>query len=298
MIQYILIPESGSVTFPELRHPPRSHRAQGENLGKGGIDIAPSEERAAPQAPAHLQFDQYTNPESLEHHINGAKRESGEAVVGEESLSQRKLLPRETGHDIGMCSPVPLSAEAVSIITRLRNMKDEAEDWGRWRDVVFRAKAALAPRNIEIPPSPHNTRRKRKAPASASTSENAITSVESGSNPTLTGEDVRADQLTAEDVAKIVTSTASVSRLAAEDAVLASTSPGTTAIPKPETLDPPLEEDGMHYCPECFVPLHPDPKPESLYIFLHAMRYTTSLGEFETQMPEWAAEGWEWDRSA
>ena len=36
---------------------------------------------------------------------------------------QEKLLPRETGHDIGMGSPVPLSAEAVRIITRLRNMK-------------------------------------------------------------------------------------------------------------------------------------------------------------------------------
>ena len=35
----------------------------------------------------------------------------------------KKQLPRETGHDIGMGSPVPLSAEAVGVITRLRNMK-------------------------------------------------------------------------------------------------------------------------------------------------------------------------------
>lgn len=34
-----------------------------------------------------------------------------------------KLLPRETGEDIGMGSPVPLSKEAVGVITRLRNMK-------------------------------------------------------------------------------------------------------------------------------------------------------------------------------
>jgi len=53
----------------------------------------------------------------------------------------------------------------------------------------------------------------------------------------------------------------------------------------------------MTYCPECYIPLHPDPKPERLYIFLHALRYTTSLGCFETEMPEWAAEGWEWDQS-
>jgi hypothetical protein len=59
----------------------------------------------------------------------------------------------------------------------------------------------------------------------------------------------------------------------------------------------PAITDGMTYCPECYLPLHPDPKPERLYIFLHALRYTTSLGCFETEMPGWAAEGWEWDRS-
>ncbi len=51
------------------------------------------------------------------------------------------------------------------------------------------------------------------------------------------------------------------------------------------------------YCPECYLPLHPDPKPEKLYIFLHALRYTTSLGTFETAMPEWSLEGWSWDQS-
>ena len=37
--------------------------------------------------------------------------------------TNNKLLPRETGEDIGMGSPVPLSSEAVGVITRLRNMK-------------------------------------------------------------------------------------------------------------------------------------------------------------------------------
>jgi tRNA pseudouridine32 synthase len=59
------------------------------------------------------------------------------------------------------------------------------------------------------------------------------------------------------------------------------------------------ENDGALYCSECYLPLHPDPPPERLYIFLHALRYTTtSLGVFETEMPEWAAEGWEWERDA
>ena len=57
------------------------------------------------------------------------------------------------------------------------------------------------------------------------------------------------------------------------------------------------EGKNMSYCPECYMPLHPDPKPEKLYIYLHALRYTTSLGCFETDMPVWAQKGWEWDRS-
>jgi tRNA pseudouridine synthase 9 len=56
-----------------------------------------------------------------------------EAVDVLNNDNQRKLLPRETGEDIGFASPVPLSAEAVKIIMALRNMKDCDEDWGRWR---------------------------------------------------------------------------------------------------------------------------------------------------------------------
>lgn len=58
------------------------------------------------------------------------------------------------------------------------------------------------------------------------------------------------------------------------------------------------QNDGALYCGECYLPLHPDPPPERLYIFLHALRYTTSLGVFETEMPAWAAEGWEWERGS
>jgi hypothetical protein len=54
------------------------------------------------------------------------------------------------------------------------------------------------------------------------------------------------------------------------------------------------ENGGLLYCPECYLPLHPDPPPEKLYIFLHAVRYTTSLGTFETGMPEWASEDFAW----
>ena len=54
-------------------------------------------------------------------------------------------------------------------------------------------------------------------------------------------------------------------------------------------------EDDL-YCPECYLPLHPDPTPEKLYIFLHALRYTSaSLGAFETRLPEWSAKDYIWE---
>lgn len=80
---------------------------QGDNLGKGGVDLIPSDERSAPLPPSKLpeSSDRLTRSDAVSR-INGGK-----------------LLPRETGHDIGMGSPVPLSKETVEIITRLRNLK-------------------------------------------------------------------------------------------------------------------------------------------------------------------------------
>lgn len=74
------------------------------------------------------------------------------------------------------------------------------------------------------------------------------------------------------------------------------------AIEKAAVMEPAFDttdkiESDHLFCPDCYLPLHPDPNPEKLYIFLHALKYTTSLGEFSTEMPEWAAEGWFWDQS-
>lgn len=118
---------------------------QGTNLGKGGLDLTPSEERFAPAAPAHLSFVVDDNPETINKALASSSGvgegftsnttterlpEPGEALLEENVDTMKaseelrpKLLPRETGHDIGMGSPVPLSAEAVGVITRLRNMK-------------------------------------------------------------------------------------------------------------------------------------------------------------------------------
>ncbi|EJD47007.1 pseudouridine synthase [Auricularia subglabra TFB-10046 SS5] len=134
-----------------------------------------------------------------------------------------KALPRETGEDIGTASPVPLTQEAVGIISRLRNMKDEGEDWSRWRDVIFRAKSALA-----IKPVPDD------------------------------GPEV------------------------------------DDGVPFVPAADVGADGRQTFYCPECYLPLRPDPVPEQLYIFLHAKKYSTAEWSFETEMPEWAREGFEW----
>ncbi|KAG7091304.1 hypothetical protein E1B28_010350 [Marasmius oreades] len=305
-------------------------RIWGEKLGKGGVDITPSNERTAPAPPAHLA--EHGNSESLSR--------TGEDGDG----TPKKLLPRETGDDIGMGSPVPLSNEAVNVITRLRNMKDEAEDWSRWRDVIFRAKGTLrAPRELALKkPPPRNKKRRAKGEFIDEQLNQAIGKV-AISNPaevdgTTTGSSASEPPtqppsgLTSEistplayevetipiprtnslgvptDVPQL---TSEVAVDVARSMIAASIDPNATA---PSTSDAQQAtghdvvklqesetvEEGRQsqlYCPECYLPLHPDPIPEKLYIFLHALRYTTSLGTFETEMPEWSAEGWEWDRS-
>lgn len=217
----------------------------GSSLGKGGIDVVPCTERSAPAPPPHLQSGHSPETLSLGTNDDGPLN------------NERKLLPRETGHDIGMSSPVPLSSEAVQVITRLRNMKDEDEDWSRWRDVIFRAKGALTPKSYRIPSLPPQNRRRR-----------------GGTNDTTSTTEVADANV--------------VPQLSLDEAL--------ARLPEMEALTPAVDSNtGTLYCPECYLPLHPDPDPEKLYIFLHALKYTTSLGSFETEMPEWASEGWKWE---
>jgi len=148
----------------------------------------------------------------------GYKSQPGPLLVATEETKVARL-PRETGEDIGMASPVPLTAEAVAIIAKLRNMKDENEDWSRWRDVIFQARKALIPQTV--------------------------------------------DEVTA----------------------IRPFTPAFQDLP-----------DGSRilYCPDCYLPLHADPHPSNLYIFLHARRYSTAEWSFETEVPDWAQKGWEW----
>ncbi|EJD08351.1 pseudouridine synthase [Fomitiporia mediterranea MF3/22] len=200
-------------------------------------------------------------------------------------------LPRETGHDIGLGSPVPLSKEAVEIITRLRNQKDEDEDWGRWRDVVFRAKGALTPQVVQLAYAQQNTppRKSRKKLERQSTKkepksrrDEEINATESASAPSPT---TITQLIPTQDQTDPVPESSETIELSI-----------STPIQAPTNLAGPENSSDALYCPECYLPLCPDPKPEKLYIFLHALRYTSaSLGSFETRLPEWAAEGYVWE---
>lgn len=53
-----------------------------------------------------------------------------------------------------------------------------------------------------------------------------------------------------------------------------------------------VREQSSDFCPECKIPLLPDPKPEELYIYLHAIKYWTDEWSFEDALPWWAREDW------
>ena len=61
----------------------------------------------------------------------------------------------------------------------------------------------------------------------------------------------------------------------------------STVIPASAPENASVKSDEQMYCSECYLPSHSEPSPDRLRIFLHAFRYTTSLGTFAVQMPAW-----------
>ena len=54
-----------------------------------------------------------------------------------------------------------------------------------------------------------------------------------------------------------------------------------------------VAEDPSAFCSTCYVPLVKDPRPEQLFIWLHALRYTTTEWDWKSEVPYWARESWE-----
>jgi len=169
--------------------------------------------------------------------------------------------------------------------------KDEDEDWSRWRDVVFKAKARLHPTGMPTQKLPPQSRRKRGGPAWADAER---------PSDTPPNEQQQSAPLTEEEALAILDPASPPVENPLLRVAPPPDAPTESGRAKQAAAQIAVQEenDGALYCGECYLPLHPDPPPERLYIFLHALRYTTSLGVFETEMPEWAAEGWEWERSS
>ncbi|EPQ31991.1 uncharacterized protein PFL1_00189 [Pseudozyma flocculosa PF-1] len=53
-----------------------------------------------------------------------------------------------------------------------------------------------------------------------------------------------------------------------------------------------VREQSSDFCPECKIPLLPDPEPEELYIYLHAIKYWSDDWSFEDALPWWARDDW------
>lgn len=52
-------------------------------------------------------------------------------------------------------------------------------------------------------------------------------------------------------------------------------------------------EPDESFCEDCFLPLIKDPKPEQLFIWLHALRYKTTEWDWKSETPYWAEESWQ-----
>ncbi|KAH9174430.1 hypothetical protein EDB89DRAFT_1952966 [Lactarius sanguifluus] len=215
-------------------------------------------DRAPPVAPAHL-----VGTDTADSTCVAPQSDPG---AGTSVHPSPQLLPRETGKDIGLTGSAVRGGSGV--ITRLRNMKDEDEDW-------------LHPTGMHAHKLPPQNRRKRGGPAWVD-----------AENPTDTPPDEQQQQQQSAPLT--------------EEEALAILDPASPPAKNPllRVAPPrgaPTESGRAKQAAAqitCYLPLHPDPPPERLYIFLHALRYTTSLGVFETEMPEWATKGRQWERSS
>lgn len=252
---------------------------QGKGRGKGGVSLETS---LAPPADIYFPAGRHmANP-----HAPAPSNSSTDPEHPAPNPTQRERLPREDGTDIGISSPVPLSDEAVGVISKLRRMKDEDEDYSRWRDVIFRAKNAEA-----MSPSGSMAGRSEGLDARASRRAKETAQELNAAEKNTTPSSAEASAPThSSDVP--LPHRPSVSEPRKSDRQ----EPATSAPPSMRT-GADSAPDGR-YCPECYLPLQPDPRPEKLFIFLHAWRYTTKEWTFKTEMPFWAAKNYRWNQSA
>lgn len=51
-------------------------------------------------------------------------------------------------------------------------------------------------------------------------------------------------------------------------------------------------DEELGFCDTCFTPEVADPRPDQLFIWLHALRYRTTEWDWSSELPYWALETW------
>ncbi|KZO92303.1 pseudouridine synthase [Calocera viscosa TUFC12733] len=129
----------------------RADNVWGREGGKGGIALTPTEERTPSVMPEEAARALNLKLEEARRRVDGlggdgvlgtgdgvpladtlpatpapeeVRSDAESPVVDDTATPPATLLPRETGADIGLSSPVPLSSQAIQIIKSLRDQKD------------------------------------------------------------------------------------------------------------------------------------------------------------------------------
>ncbi|TXT13504.1 hypothetical protein VHUM_00871 [Vanrija humicola] len=223
----------------------------GPGCGKGGVDLVPQGEQTSQilaiqerRAKGNAS-GQATPPPIPDDSARLAGRESGPEI----GPNKNAFKPREFDN-VDITSPIYLSQQARDVIGALRRQRDEAEDWVKWKEVVWATKKVQD--GLE----------------------------ESGSDG-ASGASTPKRKIPHPSVNQAVRRVKAVDREMFED--------NPNPLPAPEYIP-----EG--FCHQCFIPVADDPDPETLFIYLHALRYHTEhLGTWETPMPRWAGEHWDGD---
>jgi hypothetical protein len=65
-----------------------------------------------------------------------------------------------------------------------------------------------------------------------------------------------------------------------------------------ESLEEPnqiFKDKSLGKCEECTIPNFPDPEPDQLFIWLHALKYEVCGCKYETELPYWAKDDFDGD---
>lgn len=226
----------------------------GPGCGKGGVDLVDQVEGESSQMAAIrervVNMDQRrrtgTTPPPIP---DDSARLAGNETAPEHGAT---VPMRDEGvyANIDIRSPIRLSEQARNVIAGLRRQRDEADDWGKWKEVIWATKKAQDELEAAAGEESEKDKRKRAKIPHPSVNNNLKRSK------------------------------------AVERPILDDT---------PSPMTPPIEiPDG--FCTQCYTPLAPDPDPETLFIYLHALRYETEgLGTWETPLPKWASAEWDGD---